>query len=120
VIAPGAFHDQDVDLFLRESGRLHDRLVVEVDVAGVKNRAPFGAQQNSRGAEHMAGIKEFKRKLLAIPRRNTFTGNIDALAHWARLPEIGGALGFTMREQRIEHDPELFPLPRHDVDRVMQ
>ena len=46
MIASRTFHDQDVDLLLRKNRGLHDRLIVKIDVASVKDRLALGAQQN--------------------------------------------------------------------------
>ncbi len=47
VIAPGTFHDHHIEFFFREDCCLHDCLVVEIDVTGVKHGLAFGAHQNS-------------------------------------------------------------------------
>ena len=60
MIASGAFHDQDVDLLLRKNRRFHNCLIVEIDIARVKDRTALGAQENSGGAEDVTCIEELE------------------------------------------------------------
>src|SRR6202030_3658519 len=120
MIASGAFHNEDVDFLLGKHGRLHDCLIIEVDIAGVENRLVPAAQKNSGGAEDMAGVVKFESYRPGFVRSRAFAGNCDPLSDGAGLPQIARAVGFTMREERVKHDAEFFALSGHDVNGVMQ
>ena len=47
VITSRAFHDQHIDFLFGEDCCLHDGLIVEIDVAGVKDGFAFGPHQDS-------------------------------------------------------------------------
>ena len=101
MIASRALHDQDVDLLLRKDRRFHNRLIVEIDVACVKDRAAFGAQENSGGAEDVPCIEELEcQPLCSVPWR-TFGGDRDALPQRTPMPEICRVIGFAMCEKWI-------------------
>src|SRR5437667_2265476 len=58
MIASRAFHYQDIDFFLRKYCRLHDRLIIKIHVARIKNRPALAAQQNSGRAKNVPGIEK--------------------------------------------------------------
>ena len=120
VIAACTFHDHYIDLFLGEVRRLHDGLIVKLDVTRVEDRLGTRAQHDSSGAEHMPGVEKFESNDILILGAGAFPGNRNALPHWAEMPLIESALGFAVREEGIKSRADLFPLPCHHVDRVMQ
>ena len=61
VIAACAFQDQHINFLLGENCCLHDRLIVEIDVSGVKNSLAFTAEHYSGRAEHVPRIEELER-----------------------------------------------------------
>src|SRR5262249_57960710 len=61
MIAASAFHDEHIDLPLRETPRLHDCLIVEIDVSRVKNSLAIGAQNYSGRTEYVSCIEELER-----------------------------------------------------------
>src|SRR5436309_2583141 len=75
MIASRAFHDQDIDFFLRKYCRLHDRLIVEVDVASIKNRPALAAQQNSGGSENVTRIEKLECQRVCFALWRTFAGD---------------------------------------------
>ena len=44
----------------------------------------------------------------------------DGLVHRTPMPNIRRPIGFAMRKKRIQRPAELFALPRHDIDRIME
>src|SRR5205085_5685644 len=52
-VATRAFHDEDVDLLFGKNRGLRDCLIIKVNVAGVKQCAPFSTNENSSGTENV-------------------------------------------------------------------
>ena len=102
-----------------KTGALGQGLIIEIHIAGVENGPAFRAQEDAGGAEDMAGVAIFKTQLIVRPGRAAFAIDREGLAEPAMLPAIGGPVGLAMREERIDH-ADLLPLPRHDVDRIME
>ena len=96
VIAPRAFHDQDINLFFGKDRCFHDRLIVKIDVARVKNGAAFGSQQDSSRAEDVPRIEEFECQCICFVMRRAFAGNREALPHRTPMPKLRSAIDFTM------------------------
>jgi len=74
-VAARGFHEQHVRRFFRKNGAAHQRLVIKIDVAGVKKCSSLPAKGDSGRSENMAGIVKFKRGLILIFRlfaRNAF------------------------------------------------
>src|SRR5207253_5795550 len=93
-------------------------LIVEIDVAGVKDRASFRAQKNSRRTEDMAGVPKFESQRALIA--NPVTASTIRLPVSAEVPEVTGAIGFAMAEKRINREAELLTLPRHHIHGIME
>ena len=60
--------NQYIDGTLGKDGRFGKCLIVEVDVAGVENRASLRTQQDAGGAEHMTRVEEFKIDAASLRR----------------------------------------------------
>ena len=113
------FHNQDIDAGFGKDGARGDRLVVEIDIAAVENRAAFRAQNHPGRAEDVAGIDEFDREARPLsPGALALQG--ERLAQRTPAPSVGRAIRFLMGEERINHDADLFALPHHDADGIMQ
>ncbi len=61
-VAPRRLDDQDIHTRLRKNGAFGDRLVVEVYIAAVEDRAAFRAQDHAGRAQDVAGIDELDRE----------------------------------------------------------
>ena len=72
VVAPRAFHDQDIDFLFRKSRRFHDCLIIEINVPGVKDRFAFRSKQDSARPEHVSGVEKFECQRVFFPLRRTF------------------------------------------------
>ena len=118
-IAPRRLDDQHVDVRFRKDRAFEQRLVVEIHIAGVKNGAPFRAEQNSSGTEHMAGVAIFKTQLILRPGRAAFAIHREGLAERTMLPPIRRPIRLAMGEERIDH-AHLLAFARHHVDRVVE
>ena len=120
VIASRTFHDQNIDLFSRKNRRFHDRLIVEIDVAGVKNGLVFRAEQNSCRAEHVPCIEKLERQRIFFTLGRAFASDGNALAYWTPTPAFRHPVGFPMCEKRIRPFSDFLALPGHHIDRVVQ
>ena len=117
-VSPGRFHDQHIHALLRKRGALHQRLVFEIDVPGVKNCAAFVAKQNPDRTEDMAGIKKFERHLRIIIR--PFAKQIAAPPDGSRIPGLLAKIHAAVSEERILGDSVILALACHDIDGIMQ
>ena len=119
-VAARRFNDQNIDAAFRKRGAPRDRLIVEVHIASVENRAALGTENNAGRTQDMARLHELDRDPAFVVRPRPFTAERERLAHRARAPLIRRAVGLAMSEERIHHHAELLALPRHDVDGIMQ
>jgi len=117
-ITTGAFHDQDVDIVLRKNRRLHDCLIIEIDVAGVKDLPPFRAQKNSRRTEDVAGIPKLESQRVVVA--DSISAGGIRLSVATQLPKLNGAIGFAMTEKWINRESQFLTLPRHHVYGIME
>jgi hypothetical protein len=101
VVASRAFHDQDIDFLFRKDRCFHDRLIVEIDVPGVKDRFTFRSQKNSTRAQHVSCVEKLESQCVFLALGRTLAGNRDTLTQWAPMPAFRRAIGFSMREKRI-------------------
>ena len=118
-VAAGGLDDEHVQLVLGKARALHDRLVVELDVAGVENRAPLGADERADGAEDVAGIEELDGHVRAFIRAQPLAGHVEARVQRHGPPAFHGQLDFAVGEKRVGGDAFL-ALFLHHVDRVVE
>ena len=118
-IAARRLDDQHIDVRLRKGRALQKRLAIEIDVAGVKESASFGADQDSGGSQHMTGVAILESQFIVRPGRTALAIDRERLAERTMLPAIGRSIRLAMSEERINHT-HLFALPRHHVDRIVQ
>src|SRR3989442_1173708 len=115
VVASRAFYDQHVDLLFWENRRLHDGLIVKINVSRVEDGFAFGAQQNSGRAEHVSCLEKLERKRVPFALWRPFAGNGNSLTQRTPAPAFRRSVRFPMREKRIRHFSDLLALPRHHV-----
>src|SRR5207244_4357337 len=92
VVASRAFHDQDVNLFLRKNCRFHDRLIVEINVPSVKDRLPLRAQQNSARAQHVSCVEKLECQRVFFALRCTLARDGESLTEWTPTPAFRCAI----------------------------
>src|SRR5205814_6857138 len=119
-VSTGAFHYEDVDLLSGKNRGLRDCLIIKVNVAGVKQCAPFSANENSSGTENVSRLKKFEGDRVIVGTRRAVSRNRVSLTQCARLPAIDGAIGFAVRKQRIQGGARLLALPRHYINGIVQ
>src|SRR5205085_9585830 len=88
VIASRAFHNQDVDLLLREDCPFHDRLIVEIDVTRVEDRSAFGAQENPSRAKDMPCIKKLECQCVGLSVWGTFARDREGVPQRTPMPKL--------------------------------
>ena len=120
IVAPCRLDDQHIDGRFRKYGAFGDRLVVEVHIAGVKNRPPFCPQNHTRRAEDVTGLDEFNRDGIRLVRLGPFAFQCEWLTYWTPSPSTRRPIGFLVGEERVDRHSDFFTLSRHDADRVVQ
>ena len=103
---------------MRKNRRLRDRLIIEIDVAGIKDRPPSRAQKDSRRTENVSGVPKLEsyRVVIADP----ITPDGIRLSISTEMPSVDGAIGFAMTEKWINRESQFLTLPRHHVHRIME
>src|SRR5205823_11523011 len=98
----------------------HDCLIIKIDVAGVKDRLPLAAEQNSSRTEYVSGVEKLECQRVSFAVVRAFAKNRDALIDRAPTPTLRCSIRLAMRKERIRHFPDFLALSRHHVDRVVQ
>ncbi len=116
--AAGRLRDEHVDVLAREIGPAQDRLVGEIDIAGIENGAATMADRRAHGAKDVAGIVEIKgeRLVVGIGVAVRRPGAIQA----ARLPDFHQAIELAMGEKRIFGDALFRLLLEHHLHRIVE
>src|SRR4030095_2298002 len=123
VIAPRALHDQDVNLLFRKNCRFHDRLVVEIYVAGVKDSLPLCAQPHPARAPHVLCLEKLECQRVFFALGCALSRDGDSLTQWTPTPAFRCEIGFPMRTKRVrpcDRATNLLALSSHHVNRVVQ
>ena len=97
---------------------MHDRLIIEIDVAGVENGLAFDAQKYSGRAKHVSGIPEFEGYRATI--NDPITGRGVGLTVPTAIPALTAAIDFAMAKKWIDREAEVLALPRHDVNGIVE
>jgi len=112
--------DEHVEFTRGKACPLHDRLVIELNVSRVKNRAVPRPDQRAHGAENVAGIEKLQRPTSASSStRRRSPGHIKARVQWRRAPAFHGQVHFPMGKKWVAGHA-LIALLGHDVDRIVQ
>jgi hypothetical protein len=101
VVASSTFHDEDVDGFFRKSRRFHDRLIVEIDIAGIKDGLPLCPQQNPARAQHVSCVEKLECQRVFFALRCALARDGDPLTQRTPTPAFRRAIGFPMGKKRV-------------------
>lgn len=119
MIASGGFDDQDIEGFIGEGGPLHDRLVIELDIARVEDGTAFGANEHSDRAEDVAGVEKLHGDGGGFVGAEAFAGEIEAGVEGNGTPPEDGLFDFAMGEERVIGHA-FVALFEHDIDGIVK
>jgi len=119
MIASGGFDDQDIEGFIGEGRPLHDRLVIKLDIARVKDGTAFGADEHSDRAEDVAGVEKLHGDGRGFVWAKAFAREIEAGVEGNGTPPEDGLFDFAMGEERVVGHA-FVALFEHDVDGIVE
>ena len=119
-VAARGFHDEHVGFDVLEPGAAQDGLVVETDVAGVKEGLLPAAHHDAGGAEGVAGVVEFQRGRKEAGAGLVKGGPVDFAVVFEALEARGDVVHLVVAVERVFLDAQFVALALHDVDGIVQ
>ena len=117
-IAARGFHDQNIHPALGKIRTGHDRLVLKIHIARVKERLPLVPDHHARRAQNVTRMVELESHFVVVIR--WLAGEVAAFPQTAAHPGLLTEIHPPMCEERILHQIQLLPLPRHHAHGIMQ
>ena len=115
-IATRGFHDQNVRFDVLEAGLSQNGLIVETDIARVKERFLFSAHHDAGGAQRVAGVKKFQRGRRKPASRFLVGRPFDFPIVFESLEAGRDFIHFIVGIKRVFLDAQVVALVDHDVN----